>query len=83
MSLINDLRSSDNPITVVDSITPYEPLFLTVIKRGRKFLMSFDTLHLEIMTCKRKTGIEFHQWLKNNDLKIEEAKVKDHYIIFK
>lgn len=84
MSLINELRgiAPTKKTTEPDEPKGYEPLFLRIIKRQGYYLVSDETLGLEKMECWRKEEKDFYSWLKENKLKITEAKMNGYFKIY-
>jgi len=84
MSLIHELRGVESPIKPKHETEDngYNPLFLRIIKRQGYYLVSDETLGLEKMECWRKEEIDFYSWLKENKLKIEEAKMNGYFKIY-
>lgn len=78
MSLINELRGLEK---VTEDDKSYTPLFLRIIKRQGYYLVSDETLSLEKMECWRKEKQDFYSWLKENKLKIAEAKMNGYFKI--
>jgi len=53
---------------------PYNPLFLSVVRKRGHFLMEKNSLANEVQVCLLKTGKGFYDWLKENNLTIQETK---------
>lgn len=83
MSLIHELRNVPSPIKpkYEEEDTGYNPLFLRIIKRQGYYFVSDETLGLEKMECFRKEQKDFYSWLKENKLKIVEAKMNGYFKI--
>ena len=60
----------------------YTPVFLKIIERKGKYVMSAKSLVAEMDTCLNKEKIPFNEWLINNNLNIRETE-SGNFIISK